>query len=528
MCFMNASKTTGHSQHHAARERMYMTQKWLRNAASLATMLCAAMLVAGVASAQTAGKDDLTGTWRGTLGAGAAQLHVALTITKLANGDYSGELNSMDQGATLPMEAVTVQGAKLRFEVKAVGGVFEGTLNEARTEIAGTWTQTNTPAQALTFQRRDTSAPAKVPQGTTATPGPTTKPFIVPLDMVVPAPPRAFQADGKTHLVYELHLVNMAQWDCLLTKIEVLSADATARSLDSAAGAKLEGMLARPGVKSAEKARLAPGGEGIVYVWVTLEKAGDVPAAIRHRLSVKIGDYPEELSVDSVALPVSTAVAVIGSPLRGDHWLAGNGPSNTSGHRRALIPIDARAAIAQRFAIDWVKLGTEGQTYHDDKLDNKNYYAYGVDALAVADGVVTEVKDGIPQNIPGENSRAVPITLETVGGNHVIVDIGGGNFAFYAHLQPGSLRVKLGDKVRRGQVLGLVGNSGNSTEPHLHFHISNGSSPLGSEGLPYALTSFEVEGSGWTWKPSSTSGAPVKHAKEIPLENNVVRFAAQP
>jgi murein DD-endopeptidase MepM/ murein hydrolase activator NlpD len=492
-------------------------------------MLCVMLfLAAGPVLAQTGAKDDVVGTWRGTLGSGAAQLHIALTITKLANGDYSGELNSVDQGATLPMDAVTVQGAKLRFEVKPVGGVFEGTLNEAHTEITGTWTQANTPAQPLTFQR-DTSAAAKTQSGAAAAnPGPTTKPFIVPLDLVVPAPPRAFQADGKTHLVYELHLINMSQWDCLLTRVDVVSADAAARTLNSAAGATLEGMMLRPGVKAPEKARLAPGTEGIIYMWVSQDHPSDVPASVRHRVAVKIGDYPEELTLDTLPVAVSTATPTISSPLRGDHWLAGNGPSNTSGHRRALIPIDGRAAIAQRFAIDWVKLGTEGQTYHDDKLDNKNYYAYGVDALAVADGVVTEVKDGIPQNIPGENSRAVPITLETVGGNHVILDIGNGNFAFYAHLQPGSLRVKLGDKVRRGQVVGLVGNSGNSTEPHLHFHISNGSSPLGSEGLPYALSSFELEGSGWTWKPSSTSPAPAKHTKEIPLENNVVRFAAQP
>ena len=71
---------------------------------------------------------------------------------------------------------------------------------------------------------------------------------------------------------------------------------------------------------------------------------------------------------------------------------------------------------------------------------------------------------------------------------YVVLDLGGGRFAFYAHLQPGSLRVKAGDRVKAGQVLGLVGNSGNSTEPHLHFHISNGISPLGSEGLPYAIT----------------------------------------
>lgn len=120
------------------------------------------------------------------------------------------------------------------------------------------------------------------------------------------------------------------------------------------------------------------------------------------------------------------------------------------------------------------------------------------------------------------------ITLETVGGNHVILDIGNGFYAFYAHLQPGSLRVSLGEKVHRGQVLGLVGNSGNSTEPHLHFHISNANSPLGSEGLPYALSSFEVEGSGPAWKPSEAKGAPDKREMEIPSENEIVRFPAVP
>jgi murein DD-endopeptidase MepM/ murein hydrolase activator NlpD len=136
--------------------------------------------------------------------------------------------------------------------------------------------------------------------------------------------------------------------------------------------------------------------------------------------------------------------------------------------------------------------------------------------------MVTEVKDGIPANVP--NERAEPITLENVGGNHVVLDIGNGNYAFYAHLQANSLRVKLGDKVRRGQVLGLVGNTGNSSEPHLHFHISNATSPLGAEGLPYAFPSFEIEGRGQTWKPTETKGNVEKHIMEMPLQNVVVRF----
>jgi len=174
----------------------------------------------------------------------------------------------------------------------------------------------------------------------------------------------------------------------------------------------------------------------------------------------------------------------------------------------------------------------DGKTYQGDSTDNKNYRAYGAEILAVADGVVTQTKDGIPQNVPNQ-PPIVPITLETVGGNHVIMEIGSGEigsglFAFYAHMQPGSVRVKVGDKVRRGQVLGLLGNSGNSSEPHLHFHICNANSELACEGLPYALTSYELQGKGEGWKPSEAHPAPVKHEMELPTEDEVFRFSAAP
>jgi murein DD-endopeptidase len=498
--------------------------------ATLIASLSAALLallalfpLAPRALAQTAPpQTDITGTWTGALGSGAQKLNLILTITKLSSGEYSAEVNSVDQGSTFAAENLTLKDTAFHFEVKSVGGVYEGTFNDAKTELKGTWTQSGVPAQPLNFER---SKPGAEPAKTA--PGPKTKPITVPIDVTVPMPPTAFKADGKYHLVYELHVVNMAPWDCLLTHVEALSGDSTARSLGKFEGAALEGMIQRPGISGAtEKSKIAPGTVAVVDMWLTVDSEKDVPSSLRHRFTTKLGDYPEEITVETAAIPVHTGPVVITPPLPGDHWLAANGPSNTSAHRRALIPIDGRAVISQRYAIDWVKVGDDGKTYKGDPLDNKNYYAFGVDALAVADGVVTEVKDGIPLNVPGETSRAVPITLETVGGNHVIIDIGNGNFAFYAHLQPGSLRVKLGDKVRRGQVVGLVGNTGNSTEPHLHFHISNASSPLGSEGLPYQLRSFEVEGKGPDWKPSDPKGAPETHTLEIPLENEIVKFPA--
>jgi murein DD-endopeptidase len=470
---------------------------------------------------------DFAGTWKGMLGEGDNKLRIVLTITKAANGEFTGQGLSVDQGSTFSLEKISVKGDAVHFEVGAIGGVYEGTLNAARTELKGTWTQTGV-GQPLDFARNTEDA-AKDASAQKPPEGPKEKPISVFEDVLVPIAPTAFKADGKWHIVYELHLNNMDRWEHRLTRIEMVSGDAAERSLVKYSGADVETVLARPGHASAtEKAKIEPGAMAVVYMWATLDTLETVPASVRQKITVKVGTYPEELTIETAPVAVTRGAISISSPLRGDHWLAGNGPANTSAHRKALIPIDGHAAISQRFAIDWVRLRDDGRTFQGDEKDNKNYLAYGSEAYAVADGVVTETKDGIPENIPGANSRAVPITLETVGGNHVILDIGGGHFAFYAHLQPGSLRVKLGDKVHRGQVVGLVGNTGNSTEPHLHFHIENGSSPLGAEGLPYSLASFEVLGRGWGWKPSDAKGPAEIHKNEIPLENEVVNFPEKP
>lgn len=462
----------------------------------------------------------LAGVWHGTLGEGSARLRLMLTITRTSAGTYTGTLDSLDQGATIPITTITVNGDEVRLEVKNVSGVYEGTLSKDRTEIVGKWTQGGV-TQPLTFRA---GAPTLAP----ATPAaPARRPLTLPLDVMVLKAPTPFQADGRTHLVYELHVTNFAATDCLLTRVEVLGTGD--KLLAGYEGSELAALLARPGVPPAtEKPRIGGGLRAVVYLWVTLEAGSAVPASLRHRLRARVGEFTDELSIETAAIAVGSKPIEISPPLRGSEWLAGNGPANASGHRRALIPVNGRAYIAQRFAIDWVQLREDGRTYTGDPKDNKNYRCYGTEALAVADATVAAIRDGIPENIPGVNSRAVPITLETIGGNYVILDLGQGRFAFYAHLQPGSLRVKVGDKVRRGQVVGLVGNSGNSTEPHLHFHLSDAGSPLGSEGLPYSFPAFEVQGRGWGWKPASPPVAPVRHHGEIPLENAVVRFPAAP
>ena len=354
-------------------------------------------------------------------------------------------------------------------------------------------------------------------------------PFVV---MEVPKPPTVARSGGVGFLVYELHVTNFTNAPIVLRAVEVLreearggSAPGTAGALVSLSDSALARSLSRPGVSPApaagERARVGGGLRAVVFFWVPVDPRTP-PTALRHRLTLAAGSDTGAVHViEGARIPVRNDVAVIGPPLRGGTWFAANGPDSLSGHRRGLLPVDGNASVAQRFGIDYLIVDDSGRTHVGDRLKNESYYAEGKDAIAVADGVVAATKDSIPENVPG--GRAVPITLETVGGNFVILDIGGGRYAFYAHLKPGSLRVKVGDRVRRGQVVGLVGNSGNSTAPHLHFHDMDGTSPLGAQGLPYAIERFELLGRCRVFF-SQCSGSPETRTREMPLANMKLRF----
>jgi murein DD-endopeptidase len=348
-----------------------------------------------------------------------------------------------------------------------------------------------------------------------------------PLELRVPKPPTVATGETGSFLAYELHVTSFASQPMTLKKIDVVSATGDRRTLMSAGDSALIRAVSRPGVSvtGADRLTLTGGTRAVVFLWVPVD-ARSTPASIRHRVTVErgTGDSVRTAELEGPVVQVTADAIVIGPPLRGGVWFTGNGPAPETGHRRALIPIGGTPAIAQRFAIDYVRMGDDNKTYSGDQLRNANYHAQGAEAIAVANGTVVAVKDSIPENVPGITSRAVPITLETVGGNHVIVDLGAGRYAFYAHLQPGSIRVKVGDRVTRGQVVGLVGNSGNSTEPHLHFHISDGNSPLGSEGLPYRHESFEVVGRCRSFNMGCERTAPNVHRNELPVANLMIRF----
>ena len=208
------------------------------------------------------------------------------------------------------------------------------------------------------------------------------------------------------------------------------------------------------------------------------------------------GDVARARTRVARAAPVALA-----APLRGVDLGVFGCCGRPFAHRLALGGFGGEPVIAQRYAIDFFRIDTLEQTHAGDPAVNANYFIYGDEVFAVAAGRIAATRDGIPDNTPpGAPPNPGPNDLT---GNFVNQDLGGGRFALYAHLQPGSLRVRPGDVVQPGQVLGLVGNSGNSTEPHLHFHVMDGqggASNLAAEGVPTPSTAWRCSRAtpGWT------------------------------
>jgi len=354
----------------------------------------------------------------------------------------------------------------------------------------------------------------------------------------VPQPPAPVPAQGSKYLLYEIYFTNHMPMTATLMNVEARRDDAEGAVLVSYEGDELAGNLYLIGHREAaagERSLIPAGGSAIAYVLIKVPAADAAPTRLHHRAAFTIdagnGVRTGWIDFDTPVLPPSEVIAV-SPPLAGGPWVAANGLSNTAGHRRTALPLDGRAGIAQRYAIDYAIWGENLKTYDGDPLDNTSYYAYGREVLAVADAVVTHIHDGVPENVPGEDSRAIQITIESAPGNSVILDLGGGRYAFYAHLIPGSLEVEVGDRVRRGQVLARLGNSGNSTEPHLHFHIGDRNSPLASEGLPYVYYSFTLLGAcdmeAADPADACTMGGGELRYGELPINGDLVRFPETP
>jgi murein DD-endopeptidase MepM/ murein hydrolase activator NlpD len=302
-------------------------------------------------------------------------------------------------------------------------------------------------------------------------------------------------SDGRTHLVYELEVSNFSSAKTTIGKLEVLDAH-TGRVVKTLEAKGVARRLQPLGSRSTAEA-LAPSMTAIIYLHLPFDKAEKVPDQLVHRLTLQSAAAPPgHQQITEKVGPTDVArrnVVVVGPPLKGSNYLAADSCCDATLHTRAALPIDGQIRLTQRYAVDYEQLDADDRLYSGKKKID-DYTIYGQEAIAAADGKVVKVTDGFPQQKPGVFPKN--ITPAEADGNAVILDIGGGNYALYAHFQPGSVRVKEGQQVKRGDVLGLVGSSGNSLAPHLHFQVMDGPLPLASNGLPYEVDSFAVTGRG--------------------------------
>ena len=357
-------------------------------------------------------------------------------------------------------------------------------------------------------------------------PAPAESSRIFPVDLTVPLPPSPFRQHGRTQLVYELALRSFRGGEIEWKALDVL--DETGRVLGSYEDDALAGILARPGAQPGleQPRRIAAGMNAVAYLWLSVE--GETPKSLRHRATFTIPSASSGARrvIHSDAIAVGPPAPLLGPPATGRGWVA-RWISNSSFHRRGLAPVDGRASIAQRFAIDWNRYDEQGVEQKGDASDNATYSVYGQQVIAVADATVVKVSDGVAQNRPPNIAPGLGFDPEKALGNGVVLELPGHLFATYAHMQPGSIKVKVGERVRRGQLLGLVGNSGNATGPHLHFHVATGPG-LSGEGVPYVIESFErlgaenVDGDAPVWNPKSAGATSARG--EMPAEHDVVAF----
>ncbi len=322
-------------------------------------------------------------------------------------------------------------------------------------------------------------------------------------------------SDGKYHVAYDLELTNASALPATIEKLDVVDASSPSTVIDSYSALRLVDPDCQLGdcsrlrtlpQRPATSNEIPPQESRVVSIDFAFDSADQAPKAVMHHLYGTAAENPGSktpVTVDYLAAPFDISAGtptVIGPPVKGDRWVAVNGCCLPGfPHRTSMATFNGMLINSQRFAIDWKQLNEAGAFYEGDKTKNESYVDYGSEIIAVADGKISSAVDKLDANVPGVLPADDPvlgpqITVETVDGNHIVQDIGGGAYAFYAHLEKGSVLVKPGDTVKKGRVIAKLGNTGNANVSQMHFHLMNGPSVLGSDGFPYVLDAFDYAG----------------------------------
>ncbi len=316
-----------------------------------------------------------------------------------------------------------------------------------------------------------------------------------PVSVSVPANPQPVKIGGERYLVYELQLVNRANEPVCIQKLEVFD-DAGTDPLATLNEEQLRQHFWQQGFKATSDQQavvLQPDSLGVVYLEVALAGRA-TPPGLRHKLTLNqcgpgSGTF---VLAQSVEVDASGRVVLLGAPLAGGAWAAVHNNAWERGHRRVVYTREGVPRIPGRFAIDFIKLDAAGRYAFADENEIKNWFGYGADVLAVADGVVATTRDDFSESPTLSAHPAYAADLAT--GNYISLKIADGRYVFYEHLQPGSIQVAPGQVVKKGDVIARLGFTGQTTGPHLHLHVADADSPLGAEGQPFAFENFSLAG----------------------------------
>lgn len=355
--------------------------------------------------------------------------------------------------------------------------------------------------------------------------------------------------DGKTHLAYELLLTNTTPVTIEISQIQVLDGS-THQVLLSLSGSTLSTNMnligALPGDEStADPEQPAPPipGSTMAIVWLDVKLSGQAPARLEHRVVGSMQPPPggQANPFDIVVANIPTrsgSPVVLGPPVGKGTWYISEGCcADDTHHRRGIAPINGELLVPQRFAIDFFLLNGQHQAWVGDPTQLTSYLSYDQPVIAAASGTVVDTLDGLPNQQPPHTPPLPPI--EDTVGNHVTIQVRPGIFLLYGHLKPGSVRVHKGQRVSGGQVLGLIGNSGMSSTPHLHFQVITTPTFFPTDSLPFVFDHFDLQGqiTQRIWDeniglqptgalPFVAASPPSMRQNEMPLDRNVIRFSS--
>lgn len=302
-------------------------------------------------------------------------------------------------------------------------------------------------------------------------------------------------SDDMTHVEYELLVINVFSDPVTLTAVTVIGPGGEELMT-------VEGDVLAAATQALYTHAPSPVVDASAAASVDVDlilPPGEIPERVTHRIEYTLPDgvagtviiddrvvHGPEVNIDG------RDAMVIAPPVSGDGWLTTSACCAPNVHRDLRLSIDGlRIGTAETFAVDWALVKGD-RVYDGEGSTNEQFYGFGADVLAVADGTVVAVGDGVPESTPFTSKP--PETKAGFGGNQVILEIAPDVYAAYGHLQPGSIAVDVGDEVHTGDVLARLGNTGPSQGPHLHFGLLDKPDLFAGQSLPFVHETFTVVG----------------------------------